>query len=60
LRRRGAYIEEFDVRKGHRRATQKVIEGGGGFLTEGGCLIPMVMEGMRALVDSWEELTQAI
>jgi hypothetical protein len=56
----GAYVEEFDARKGHRRATQKTIKGGALFLTAGGCLTPTAMEAMRELLKSWEGLTRAI
>ena len=56
----GAYVEEFDARKGHRRATQKAIKGGALFLTAGGCLTPTAMEAMRELLKSWEGLTRAI
>ena len=54
----GAYVEEWDARKGYRRATQKAIKGGSIFMTAGGNLTEAAMEGMVELIKSWEGLTR--
>jgi hypothetical protein len=53
IKEEGAYVEEFDARKGHRHATKKAIKGGAIFLTEGGCLTPTAMEGIREFLKCW-------
>ena len=55
----GAYVEEYDCRHGHRKATQKAVLGGALKMNAEGNLTDQALEGMKELETSWEGLTQS-
>ena len=56
----GSYVEEFDGRHGHRRATQKAVSGGALIMTREGALTEQALEGMKTLETAWIGLTKPI
>ena len=56
----GTYVEEYDGRKGHRKATQKAIKGGSLIMTPGGVLADRALEGLQELISTWNGLTKPI
>ena len=55
----GAYVEEWDVRHGHRKATQQAVKGGAMITGRNVVLTAEAEEGMRVLEERWKGLTSA-